>query len=63
MISLTWNLRNKTEDHRGREEKNKTRGQSDRKTNHKRLLIIGDKLRVTGRETGVGGWGNWVIGH
>ena len=25
MISLVWNLRNKTEDHRGKEEKNKTR--------------------------------------
>ena len=25
MISLIWNLRNKTEDHRGREGKNKTR--------------------------------------
>ena len=32
MISLIWNLRNKTEDHRGREGKNKMK--SERETNH-----------------------------
>ena len=33
---------------------------SERKTNHKRLLIIGNKLKVAGGEV-VGGWGNWVM--
>lgn len=45
-------LRNKTEEHRGREEKIKTK--SERETNHKRLLIIGNKLRVPGGEGGRG---------
>ena len=31
--------------------------QSERETNDKRLLIIGNKLRVTGTEVGEG-WGN-----
>ena len=39
------------EDHRGRE-KNKTK--SERETNHKRLLTIGNKLRVAGEEVGGG---------
>ena len=47
-----WNLRNKTEDQRGREGKNKTK--SERKTNHKRLLTIGNKLRVAGGKKGEG---------
>ena len=33
---------------------------TERKADHKRLLIIGNKLRVAGWEWG-GGWGNWVI--
>ena len=63
-----WNLRNKAEeDHRGREEKmkqDKTR-EGDK---HKRLLIIGNKLRVAGGEggSGMGGlgdghWGGYVL--
>ena len=32
----------------------------ERETNHKRLLILGNKLRVAGGE-GRGGWGNWVV--
>ena len=31
---------------------------TERETNDKRLLEIGNKLRVVGREGG-GGWGNW----
>ena len=42
----------------GREKENKTK--SERETNHKRLLIIGNKLRAAGGERG-GGWGNWVM--
>ena len=41
-----WNLRNKTDEHRGRE------GKGERQTNHKRLLMIENKLRVDG--------GRWV---
>ena len=53
MTSLMWNLRNKTEDHGGREGKtNKIK--SERETNHKRLLIIGNKLKVAGGEGGGG---------
>ena len=33
---------------------------SERETNHKRLLIIGNKLRVAGGK-GKGGWDNWVM--
>ena len=53
------NLRNKTEDHRGREEKikqDKIRGE----TNHKRLLIIGKSLRNAGRRQ-MQAWGKWVM--
>ena len=64
-LTHLWNLINKTEDHRGKEEKiNKTK--SERETNHKRLLIIGNKLRVAGGE-GVGHDGgtchveHWVL--
>ena len=32
---------------------------SERETNCKRLLIMGNKLRVTGGE---GRWGDWVMG-
>jgi len=53
-----WNWRNKTEDHRGREEKTR-QNQRGRQT-VKRLLIRGNILRVAGGE-GMGGWGNWVM--
>ena len=43
-----WNLRNKTEDHRGERKKKKNKTKSEREVNHKRLLIIGNKLRVDG---------------
>ena len=33
---------------------------SEREMNHKKLLIIGNKLRVPGEEGG-GGWGKWVM--
>lgn len=39
--------------------KNKTK--SERKTNHKRRLTLGNKLRVAGG-IWVGEWGNWVMG-
>ena len=42
MISLMWNLRNKTDEQMGRGEKR------DRETNHKRLLTTENKLRVDG---------------
>ena len=48
-----WNIRNSVEDHRGREQK-LNRKKSERETNHKRLLIIGSKLRVAGGEGGEG---------
>ena len=34
---------------------------SERETKPKRLVTIGNKLKVTGGEVG-GGWGNWVMG-
>ena len=46
-----WNLRYKTEDHR-EERKKLNNTKSERETKHKRLLIIGNKLRVTGGEVG-----------
>ena len=52
-----WNLRNKTEDHRGSE--GKIKQDETRETNHKRLIIIGNKLRVAG---GVRGRGMWWLG-
>ena len=45
------NLRNKTEDYRGREGKMK-QDKPERNTNHKRLLISGNKLKVAGVEGG-----------
>ena len=49
MISLMWNLRNKTEEGRGREGKIK---QDEIREGDKprRLLTIGNKLRVAGGE-------------
>lgn len=50
-----WNLRNKTEEHRGRGEKlNKMK--SERETNHERLWTLRNTLRVSERkEVGIGG--------
>ena len=42
------NLRNKTDEHKGREGKNKIK--TEREANHKRLLNTENKLRVAGRE-------------
>ena len=48
-----WNIRDNTEDHRGR--KGKLNGKkSERKTTHERLLTSGNKLRVVEREVGGG---------
>ena len=56
-----WNLRNKTEEHRGKKEgKNKTRQKSE-KEQAIRDLTIGNKLRVAEGEMG-GEWGNWMMG-
>ena len=49
MISLMWNLRNKTSEQRGKRESDKPR---------KRLLTIENKLMVTRG----GGWAKWVMG-
>ena len=48
-----WNLRHKAEDHRGIEEK-RNKMKPERKTNHKRLLITVNKVRVAGGEGGGG---------
>ena len=51
----TWNLRNKTDEHReGKEKQNAMK--TEREANHKRLLTLGNKLRVT-RGEGGGGMG------
>ena len=50
-FTLMWNLRKKTEQHR-------RRGKKEREANHKRFLIIENKLRVDR-----GRWvGEWVDG-
>ena len=55
-----WNIRDNTEDHRGREGKLNGK-KSERKTNHERFWTPGKKLRVAeGR--GVERRGNWVMG-
>ena len=51
-----WNLRNKTHEHRGKNVKKKRQ----KEANHKRLLTIGNKLRVDGVKVGVG-WAKWVM--
>ena len=56
-LTHMWNLRNKTEDHRGRERKIK-QDEIREEINHKKLLTTGDKLRVAGGE----GVGNRVTG-
>ena len=49
-----WNIRNNTEDHRGREGKLKEE-KSEREKNHERLWAPGNKLRISeGRGSGVG---------
>ena len=48
-----WNIRNSTEDHRGREGKLNGK-KSETETNHERLLTPGNKLRVVEREVGKG---------
>ena len=51
MVSLMWNIRNSTEDHKGR--KRKLSGKSlEKETNHEKLLTIGNKLRVAGGKVG-----------
>ena len=50
-----WNLRNKADGHRGREEK-KNKIKTDKETNHNRLLNIEITLRVAGGEV-IGGYG------
>ena len=48
-----WNMRNRAEDHWGRE--GKLNGKSpEREKNHERLLTIGNKLRVAGGKVGGG---------
>ena len=54
-----WNLRNRTDEHRGRE--GKIRKKPEREANHKRLLNTENKLRVAGRE--VGRMGKMGDGH
>ena len=53
-----WNINNRAEDHRRREGKLNGK-KAERETNHKRLWNLGN--RVT-EGSGLGGWGNWVIG-
>ena len=54
MISLMWNLRNKTDEHMG------SRGREERETNHKKLLMIENKLWADGRRW-EGEWVRWVM--
>ena len=55
-----WNIRNRAEDHRGREGKLKG-GKSEREMNQERLQTLGNKLRITeGRR--IGGMGKRVMG-
>ena len=52
MISLVWNVRDQRIIGKGGKKLNEMK--SERETNHRRLLIIGNKLRVTGGEEGGG---------
>ena len=56
-FTYMWNLRNLTDDHRGRVGKIKT----EREANHKRLINTENKQRVAGGDVD-GGWANWVMG-
>ena len=54
-----WNIRNSERDHKGG---GKLSGEKlERKTNHERLLTLGDKGLQKGRW--VRGWGDWVTGY
>ena len=57
-----WNIRNRKEDHRGKEEKLNGKS-SEREKNHERLLTLGNELRVAGGEVGVCGGGELGNGH
>ena len=46
-----WTVRNSAEDHEVREGKLNGKS-SERETNHKRLLTLGNKLRMAGGEVG-----------
>ena len=50
-----WNIRNSTEDHKGRE-RNLNGKPSEKEKNHEKLLSIGNKLRFAGGQV-VGGEG------
>ena len=55
-----WNLRNETDEHRGKGRKNKMK--IARETNHKRLLMLENKLRADGgRWVGDGLDGGWAL--
>jgi len=55
-----WNIRNSTEDHRGREGKLKGE-KSKRETNHERLWTPGNNLRVSeGMGVGEGAARRWA---
>ena len=47
-----WNLRSKTNEHRGKKEKNTLK--TEKKANYKRLLNTENKLRVAGGKVGGG---------
>ena len=53
-----WNLRNTTDEHRGRAGKNKIK--TEREANHPRLLNTENKLGDAGGERG-GSWAKWVM--
>ena len=53
MTPLIWNLRNKTDEHRGREGK---KMKSQRETKHKRHLTLENKVKFAGEA------GGWVTG-
>ena len=57
MTSLMWNLRYKTNEHKGSKNKIKT----GRGTKHKRLLNIENKLRAL-EGLWFGGWAKWAQG-
>ena len=48
-----WNLRNKTDGH-GEEKEKYNKIKTEQEANHKRLLIVGNRVRVTGGEVGGG---------
>lgn len=52
-ISLLCGIQETNQDHRGRVGKKETR-RNQRETNHKRLVVIGNKLRAAGGVSGAG---------